>query len=321
MANCTDEQADELVDKFWKREFERIQSIDFPVEREFPIEEKTLISEIHSLRTKDLSWKANSRLVPYFHPSIKFANKGGKLSPYEFWQKLKSDEELFKKFYRNRLKSSDYFNESEEKNKLLWEGKVPEFIYSIGLTTGMFAPKVSTFKPAAAKILIKKYLNDFDTIFDPIAGYSGRMIGTVCTGKNYIGRDINDQTINESKKCYEFIKDYITKDIKVDLAVQDALLDSGEYDCLLTCPPYGLIEEWQNSAGEKISSSLSCDDWIDNLLERYLCKKYVFVVDGNIEKYKDYIDDEFVNTNYINARQGKLTQASYNSEKIVVIEK
>ena len=34
-------------------------------------------------------------------------------------------------------------------------------------------------------------------------------------------------------------------------------------------------------------------------------------------KELDYIDDEFVNTNYINARQGKLTQASYNSEKIV----
>ena len=317
--NCTEEQAEELVDNFWEREFERIKGIDFPKEREHPIEEKSLVNEINSLKTKDLSWKANTKLVPYFHKSIIYANKKGKLSPYDFWQKLKTDEELFKKFYKNRLKCSDYFNESEEKNKLLWRGEVPEFIYGIGLTTGMFAPKISIFKPAAAKFLVKKYLNDFDTVFDPFSGYSARMIGSVCCGKNYIGRDINDLTISESIECAKFMAPYMKSRVNLDVA--DVSENSGEYECLFTCPPYGLIEEWKNSKGEKISSAKSCDDWIDIILENYKCKRYVIVIDGGETKYKDNIVEGFTNTNYINAREGKLTNASYNSENIVVIDR
>ena len=37
---------------------------------------------------------------------------------------------------------------------------------------------------------ILKYLNDFDTIYDPCSGYSGRLIGALCAGKNFVGSDI-----------------------------------------------------------------------------------------------------------------------------------
>jgi len=318
--NCSEEEVMELVNKYWEREFKKIQNIDFPKLREKEIEVSSLINEVETLRTRELSWKANSKLVPYFHPSLKYANKNGKLSPYEYWQKLKTDETLFKKFYKNRLKSSDYFKESEEKNKLLWEGIVPEFIYGIGLTTSGFAPKVSIFKPGAATHLIRKYLQEFDTIFDPCAGYSARMIGTVCMGKKYIGRDLNDLTVSESLKCAEFLKTQI-EGAQVELKVADSTTEKGEYPCLLTCPPYSAKEEWRNTKGEKITSKLSCDDWIDTILNNYKCKKYVIVVDGAPTKYKDNIAEVFTNTNYINARNGALTNASYNSENVVVIEK
>jgi len=318
--NLTEEQALELVDKYWEREYNKIQSIDFPKTREHEVSEEKMKNELFSLETKELSWKANSSLLAYFHPSLRYANKKGKLSPYEFWCQLKKNPTMFKKFYKNRLKCSDYFKESEEKNKLLWKGEVPEFIYGIGLTTGMFAPRVSIFKPAAAKSLIKAYLDEFDTIFDPTAGYSGRMIGAVCCGKNYIGRDINDLTIEEDKNCWNFVKENISTNPTVDLAVADALAVKGEYDCLMTCPPYEKIEEWKNSKGEKISSTKTCDEWIEALIDNYKCKKYVIVVDNKIDKFEKYVKGEFENTNYIGARKGKLTKASFNSEKIVVIE-
>ena len=124
--NLTEEQALELVDKYWEREYNKIQSIDFPKTREHEVSEERMKNELFSLETKELSWKANSSLLTYFHPSLRYANKKGKLSPYEFWCQLKKNPTMFKKFYKNRLKCSDYFKESEEKNKLLWKGEVPE---------------------------------------------------------------------------------------------------------------------------------------------------------------------------------------------------
>ena len=48
-------------------------------------------------------------------------------------------------------------------------------IYNIraGLSISKKAPKVSVFKPATAKYLIEKYLNEYTEIFDPCCGFSG----------------------------------------------------------------------------------------------------------------------------------------------------
>ena len=82
------------------------------------------------------------------------------------------------------------------------------------------------------------------------------------------------------------------------------------FDCLLTCTPYGNIEEWLDSKGNKITSDMCCDMWIDRLLENFQCKRYVFVTDGNITKYKPYVVEELDNTSHF----GK------NSEYVVVID-
>ena len=47
---------------------------------------------------------------------MKHANRKGCLSPYDYWQKLKTDKELFKTFYENRLRCSDWFNEKQGAN-------------------------------------------------------------------------------------------------------------------------------------------------------------------------------------------------------------
>ena len=48
-----------------------------------------------------------------------------------------------------------------------------------GLTIAQLTPKVSIFRPYIAKYLVNKYLDDVDSIFDPCAGYSGRMLGDI----------------------------------------------------------------------------------------------------------------------------------------------
>ena len=99
------------------------------------------------------------------------------------------------------------------------------------------------------------------------------------------------------------IKDYFN--LNANLKVNDSIYDSGEYECLFTCPPYGNKENWHQEI-----EVLSADEWIDVCLKNYKCKAYLFVVDKT-EKYKNFVVEEFKNKSYLNE----------NSEQVVFIKK
>lgn len=308
MTNCTKEYSLSIVEKYWQREWEKIKQIEFPKTREHEITAKECKTELINLRDGFKSNKANSKTIVKFHKSMRYANRKNYYSPYNYWQLLKQDANLFKSFYENRLRCSDWFKEKQGANfHYLAEGYVPEFIYGIGLSTSRKAPFVSYFKPALTKNIITKYLNDYDTVLDPCSGYSGRLIGTLCSNKNYIGIDINNTTIQESQNIYNFIHHMFYK--KVTLINADSTKYTMEAPCLLTCTPYEDIEEWDDN-GTKITSKLTCDEWIEQILNNYKCKKYVFVTDDKITKYKNNIVEELTNTSHFGS----------NKEYIVIIE-
>ena len=91
----------------------------------------------------------------------------------------------------------------------------------------------------------------------------------------------------------------------------DVTQNIGKYQCLLTCSPYGGkrggIERWDGVP----DSNNSCDDWIDICLKNYVCDRYVFVTDDNIQKYKQYVKEELQNTCHWGS----------NKEYVVVIDK
>ena len=206
--------------------------------------------------------KSDLDLIRYFHKSIYEASKKGKLSPLQAWQ----DKELIKKSALNRLQ---YVHNCKPKSVLQ------------GFSVALIAPKVSVFKPKTAEYLIKKYLNDFDEIFDPFSGFSGRMIGTMNCNKKYTGQDINEKHVTESNEIIQY-KNYQN----CTVVQQDILTDIEQtHECLFTCPPYGGKEHW-NENNDEVEKT--CDEWIDTCLKKYKCKRYLFVVDET-EKYKDCI--------------------------------
>ena len=258
--------------------------LNLTLETNFPYDNFTdteLTKDYKSLKKSD-NKNSNSglRIVRQFHPSIWRCNRRGYKSPVDAWD----DPEIMYKVIENRLK---YLKEDLS-------------VYNIraGLSISKKAPKVSIFKPATAKYLIEKYLNEYTEIFDPCCGFSGRMLGACMLGKRYIGQDINSVTIKESNK----IKDYFK--LNADLKVNDSIYDSDEYECLFTCPPYGNKENWHQDI-----EVLSADEWIDVCLKNYKCKAYLFVVDKT-EKYKDFVVEESKNKSYLNE----------NSEQVVFIK-
>lgn len=211
-------------------------------------------------------------LIHHFHKSIYNAARKGKPSPFDAWK----DKNLVKKSALNRLK---YMHRCRPSDVLQ------------GFNVAKIAPKVSVFKPSTAEGLIKTYLSEYDTIFDPFSGFSGRLLGALNCGKKYIGSDINIDHVNESNEIIKYKQCQDT----CSVTVQDVLTANKEaYECLLTCPPYGGKEHWNVNKDEV---EKTCDEWIEICLEKYNCKKYVFVVDKT-EKYKEHIVETINNSSH-----------------------
>lgn len=222
------------------------------------------------------------RVVDAYHRSIWFSNRKGFPSPYEAW----CDNNLLKKCIENRL---IYIGSNLDPSKILY-----------GFSAAKIAPKVSVFNPYLAKYLINRYLDEFETIFDPCSGYSGRLLGCCSLGKRYIGQDISPFVVDESCNIIE--------DFHLDATVDcvDSLDTTGEYDCLFTCTPYRDKELWQIN-----KYNLSCDNWIDLLVAKYDCKRYLFVVDETA-KYSDNVVETITNKSHL---------INTNVEYVILIDK
>lgn len=291
----TQEQIDLYIEEHLAEEYFRVCQMDyFSAMNIYSID--TCKKEWESIKSNKTS--TSSPIIKRFHNSLYFANRKGCPSPYYGWEHLKNDIKLFEGLLRNRLK---YVKSIDINNP------IPLYIYAGGLNITKIAPTVSYFKPWLAKYLTEKYLSDCETIFDPFSGYSGRMLGVMAANKRYIGRDISTTQILESQIISEFIE-------SIDSTVKAPILEQGDirkYKVnaepwgVLTCPPYGDIEEYPESDNKNIS----CDEWIDIVLKNVRCNKYVFVVDDKIDKYKDYIVEIITNKSHFGS----------NDEYVVVI--
>lgn len=254
---------------------------NLPTEFPFPkYEDKRLLCDWNHL----CKWEFNKNsrvgysIINNFHESIYEARCGKNISPVEAW----NNKELKIKCIKNRVIYSSNLSSQ----------KIAE-----GFNVSKIAPKVSVFNPSLARFLIDKYLKEFNSVFDPFSGFSGRMLGVCSLGKQYIGSDINQKHVDESNKIINFLN------IKADVKQADIFNSYGEYECLFTCSPYKDKEIWN-----KNETIMSCDDWIDVCLKNFKCKRYLFVVDET-EKYKDKIVDFIQNKSHF----------SNASEKVILI--
>lgn len=268
---------DEIV-KIYSMDYnEWIKSIISDLPKEFPFpkyDDKRLQKDWKHLQ--EWEWNKNSyvgsSIVRHFHESIWEAHVGKNISPVECW----NNKELLEKTVRNRM---------------IYSSRLSSQSIVDGFNVSKIAPKVSVFNPMLAKYLIKTYLNEFSEVFDPFSGFSGRMLGCCALGKKYIGQDINTKHVTESNRIIDYLR------LDASVKEQDIFIDQGKYECLFTCPPYGLKEIWNEN-----ETNYTCDMWIAQCITRYDCKKYLFVVDSS-ERYKDYIIDEITNSSHFGNRK------------------
>lgn len=252
--------------------FKWCRSIEFPYPQ---YEEKRMRKDYERLIQYDASiYHPNSRLgdsiIQQFHHSIYDSRVGEYASPREAW----CNDELLKKVILNRL---------------IYKNNVDPFKVLKGFNISKICPRVSVFNPVLAKHIVQVYLSGFSEIFDPFSGFSGRLLGVSACRKKYIGQDLNSSAVRESNQIIEFLQLE-----NCSVVIKDVLQSSGVYECLMTCPPYSEKEHYANESVYK-----TCDEWIDEILQRFNCKRYAFVVDKT-EKYMKFVKEEIKSISHFN---------------------
>lgn len=254
--------------------FKWCRSIDFPYPE---YTEKRMKSDwLHLQRYCNNAYVPQCRIgqsiIKHFHKSIYHCKVGYCKSPFDGW----NDDDILKRVIRNRL---IYMNNIDP-SKIL-----------AGFTISKLSPCVSTFNPILARYLTLKYLSEFNSVFDPFSGFSGRLLGVASTGKQYIGRDLNKIAVAESNSIINFLQLDCSS---YSITCQDVLLSEGEFSCMLTCPPYSSKEIYNT---EKVFKT--CDEWITECISRFKCSRYVFVVD-NTDRYVKFVKESITSQSHLN---------------------
>ena len=143
-----------------------------------------------------------------------------------------------------------------EKMSALYVSWIRRAVY---MASGMHNP--TYYRPHLAKQIILSTGKKEGILFDPCAGWGGRMLGTVAAGWQYIGCEPNKETYNNLLRVVEFlgIQSQVTL---YNLPFEDLKMDELEnVDIILTSPPYFNLERYSDEENQSYNKFLSFENW------------------------------------------------------------
>lgn len=122
------------------------------------------------------------------------------------------------------------------------------------------------YRPHLAKQIIVSTNKPNGILFDPCAGWGGRMLGTVAAGWRYIACEPNVDTYNNLLRIVEFlnIHDSVTL---YNIPFEELDLNTlGKVDIVLTSPPYFNLEIYSDDNTQSYNKHSSYENWLNNWL-------------------------------------------------------
>jgi len=229
--------------------------------------------------------KINSKGTAYLKSKFLSYWKGKSMGSVSSIFDAYQDDDILKKVIKYRLG----LNKTKETFDISYNNLIRGFSgYRLNL---------SFFPPRLAKIIFDKYLKNIDnpTIYDPCAGFGGRMLGFISflngrKGK-YVCNEINEETYNELIDLSKELK-ILNKEIEIEVYNESAVTFSLEKlpDLVFTCFPYFNKENYKDKLYQ------SKEEWKTNFLYTIIDKYYkqticIFIVDDILlemikEKYE-----------------------------------
>lgn len=185
---------------------------------------------------------------------------------------MKLCEHFFPNFYDIENKKGDSFKKlwkAQNLEKVLrWNRKSHSTPYLSELKRGIYfnfkLAKSTMYRPQMAKIVVTNL--GAKRVLDPCAGWGGRMMGVVAAGAEYVAFEPNTETYNGLMKLIEFLGIGDKVRIIKDSALEMDKYDIGEFDLVLTSPPYFDLEVYSHEDTQSIKGCDTYKVWVDKFL-------------------------------------------------------
>lgn len=186
---------------------------------------------------------------------------------------MKLCEHFFPGFYEiENSKGKSFANlwaRSNLEKVLRWNRKSHSTPYLSELKRGIYfccgLTKNTMYRPQMMKLACMNYAPS--VVFDPCAGWGGRMLGAVSYGAKYVAFEPNSKTFGSLNALVDFLG--IRK--SVTLICDDALnmdkYDLPHVDMVLTSPPYYDLEVYTHEATQSITGCRGYEEWSNGFLK------------------------------------------------------
>ena len=186
---------------------------------------------------------------------------------------MKLCEHFFPNFFDIENKDGNSFKSLWKADKLekvlRWNRKSHSTPYLSELRRGIYfnykLAKSTMYRPQMAKMVVTNL--GAKRVLDPCAGWGGRMLGSVAAGAEYIAFEPNTETYESLLKLIKFLGIEDKVRIIKDSALEMDKYDIGEFDLILTSPPYFDLEVYSHEDTQSIKGCDTYSIWVNNFLK------------------------------------------------------
>jgi 16S rRNA G966 N2-methylase RsmD len=186
---------------------------------------------------------------------------------------MKLCEHFFPNFYDIQNKKGDSFKslwKSDKLEKVLrWNRKSHSTPYLSELRRGIYfnygLAKSTMYRPQMSKMVVTNL--GAKRVLDPCAGWGGRMLGTIAAGAEYVAFEPNTETYEGLLNLSKFLGIQDKVRIIKDSALEMNKYDIGEFDLILTSPPYFDLEVYSHEDTQSIKGCDTYSIWVNNFLK------------------------------------------------------
>ena len=186
---------------------------------------------------------------------------------------MKLCEHFFPNFFDIENKDGNSFKSLWKADKLekvlRWNRKSHSTPYLSELRRGIYfnykLAKSTMYRPQMAKMVVTNL--GAKRVLDPCAGWGGRMLGSVAAGAEYVAFEPNSETYEGLLKLIKLLGIEDKVRIIKDSALEMDKYDIGEFDLILTSPPYFDLEVYSHEDTQSIKGCDTYSMWVNNFLK------------------------------------------------------
>ena len=186
---------------------------------------------------------------------------------------MKLCEHFFPNFFDIENKDGNSFKSLWKADKLekvlRWNRKSHSTPYLSELRRGIYfnykLAKSTMYRPQMAKMVVTNL--GAKRVLDPCAGWGGRMLGIVAAGAEYVAFEPNTETYEGLLKLIKLLGIEDKVRIINDSALEMDKYDIGEFDLILTSPPYFDLEVYSHEDTQSIKGCDTYSMWVNNFLK------------------------------------------------------